>query len=124
MIGRRYCLGPKIGAGSFGEIYRAADVQTGEQVAAKLETKDTKHAQLKYEYSVYESIKKGTGFPNIRYFGSTDKHNVMVMDLLGSSLEALFSLCSRKFSLKTVLMLAIQLVKPLLLRIHLPLLPQ
>lgn len=50
------------------------------------------------------------GIPNVRWFGVEGDYNVLVMDLLGPSLEDLFNFCSRKLSLKSVLMLADQMV--------------
>ena len=46
----------------------------------------------------------------MRWFGVEGDYNVLVMDLLGPSLEDLFNFCNRKLSLKTVLMLADQMV--------------
>lgn len=50
------------------------------------------------------------GVPHLKWFGVESDYNVMVIDLLGPSLEDLFNYCNRKFTLKSVLMLADQLV--------------
>lgn len=109
-VGNKYRLGRKIGSGSFGEIYLGANIQTNEEVAIKLENVKTKHPQLLYESKLYRILQGGTGIPNVRWFGVEGDYNVLVMDLLGPSLEDLFNFCSRKFSLKTVLMLADQMI--------------
>ncbi|KAL9408350.1 hypothetical protein AB3S75_046834 [Citrus x aurantiifolia] len=110
VIGGKFKLGRKIGSGSFGELYLGVNVQTGEEVAVKLESGKTKHPQLHYESKLYMLLQGGTGVPHLKWFGVEGEYNVMVIDLLGPSLEDLFNYCNRKFSLKTVLMLADQLI--------------
>ncbi|KAL0396990.1 UNVERIFIED_CONTAM: Casein kinase-like protein 2 [Sesamum calycinum] len=109
-VGNKFRLGRKIGSGSFGEIYLGTNIQTNEEVAIKLENVKTKHPQLLYESKLYKLLQGGTGIPNVRWFGVEGDYNVLVMDLLGPSLEDLFNFCSRKLSLKTVLMLADQMI--------------
>ncbi|XP_061357976.1 casein kinase 1-like protein 3 isoform X2 [Gastrolobium bilobum] len=110
IIGAKYKLGRKIGSGSFGEIYLATHIDTFEIVAVKIENGKTKHPQLLYEAKLYNILQGGSGIPSIKWSGIDGEDNVLVMDLLGPSLEDLFGYCGRKFSLKTVLMLADQMM--------------
>ncbi|XP_069139943.1 casein kinase I-like [Argopecten irradians] len=106
----KYRLVRKIGSGSFGDIYLAIHIANGEEVAVKLESCKAKHPQLLYESKLYKILQGGVGIPHIRWWGSEQSYNILIMDLLGPSLEDLFNFCSRKFSMKTVLMLADQMI--------------
>jgi len=44
------------------------------------------------------------------YFGPSGRYNALVIELLSSSLEDLFDICGRRLTVKTVCMVATQLV--------------
>lgn len=110
LINGKYMMGQKFGSGAFGEIYMAVNTTTNEVVALKTEDSKSKHAQLLFEAKVLKALQGGVGVPTLFWFGIEINSNIMVMSLLGPSLEDLFNLCNRKFSLKTVLMLADQMI--------------
>ncbi|WZZ52936.1 hypothetical protein YC2023_053043 [Brassica napus] len=113
VIGGKFKLGRKLGSGSFGELYLGINIQTGEEVAVKLEPVKTRHPQLQYESKIYMHLQGGSefaGVPHLKWFGVEGDYSCMVIDLLGPSLEDLFNYCIRKFTLKSVLMLADQLI--------------
>lgn len=58
-VARKFRVGPKIGSGSFGEIYAGTNVHTGEEVAIKLEPLKSKHPQLLYESKIYRVLQGG-----------------------------------------------------------------
>ena len=64
---------------------------------------------------MYKTLAGAPGVPAVYWFGNEGDYNVMVLEYLGPSLEDLFNRCSRKFTLKTVLVLADQMVCMLLI---------
>ena len=117
-LGTNYILQSKhkLGSGSFGEIYRGKNKILNIDIAIKCESvKNNRHQRLKYEASVLKYLNGGgypppLGIPALYDFIPNEDYNYMMMDLLNSSLEELFDLCGRKFSLKTILSLGDQML--------------
>lgn len=104
----------EINHGAFGEIFHGINIKSNCEVAIKRECANTRHPQLFYEAKLYsylhnDVIAFSKGIPRIYYAGCENKANVMVMDLMGPSLEDVFNTCSRKLSLKSTLMLTDQI---------------
>eukprot|EP01121_Diplochlamys_sp_Union-15-3_P009010 TRINITY_DN2431_c0_g1_i1.p1 TRINITY_DN2431_c0_g1~~TRINITY_DN2431_c0_g1_i1.p1 ORF type:complete len:336 (-),score=35.70 TRINITY_DN2431_c0_g1_i1:136-1143(-) len=115
IVGNKYRIEKKLGAGSFGDIYLGVNkANNDEKVAIKLEVAKSKHEQLKHECQLYHTVNKykdSVGIPSTQWLGTEGDYNVMIMDVLGPSLEDLFNYCDRRFSIKTVIMLADQMIR-------------
>ena len=110
-IGNHYLiyLNKKLGNGAFGEIYLGLNMKTYEEVAIKLEKIKTKN-QLHHETRILKELEGGIGIPKIYYFHQLENYSCLIEELLGPSLENLFNFCNRQFSLKTTLILGIQMI--------------
>jgi len=81
------------------------------EVAIKMEHVSCHHPQINKEVYVLTQLQGGVGVPKFYKSFNFDEYNILVMEYLGPSIEDLFNICHRKFSLKTVLMLADQLIR-------------
>lgn len=110
IVGLHYKIGKKIGEGSFGVLFEGTNMINGLPVAIKFEPRKTEAPQLKDEYRTYKILAGTPGIPQAYYFGQEGLHNILVIDLLGPSLEDLFDWCGRRFSVKTVVQVAVQMI--------------
>ena len=101
----------KLGTGAFGTVYKALHNKSGNIVAVKIENKD-KHSRLVHEVKIYKALQKNNalGFPRLYDYMEKPQNNICIMDYLGPSLEDLFEFSNNTFSIKTVLMIGIQVL--------------
>ncbi|KAJ9442300.1 Discs overgrown protein kinase [Diplonema papillatum] len=114
MIAGRFQVLEKIGSGSFGVIHKGHDVVSGESVAIKLEPLKVKpsSSQLTREIAFYEKLAmdRVCGVAQVLWSGEEGDYRVMIMELLGPSLQDLLEYVGGRFSLKTTMLLATQMI--------------
>ncbi|ORY73601.1 kinase-like domain-containing protein [Leucosporidium creatinivorum] len=110
VVGGNFRVGRKIGEGSFGVCFEGVNLLNSQTVAIKFEPRKTDAPQLRDEYRSYKVLNGSPGVPQAYYFGQEGLHNILVIDLLGPSLEDLFDMCQRRFSVKTTAMTAKQMI--------------
>jgi len=104
----KYKCTKKLGEGSFGLIFKGE--YNNENYALKFEHKNSINL-LENEANIMIYL-KGPNIPYIKYFGTTENYNILIMQLLGRSLEDIFE--ERKyFTLKSVCMIAPQMISVL-----------
>ena len=91
MLNPTYKIINSIGEGQFGAVYKGLNIHTGEEVAIKMEKKDSygKTRMLKNEANIYMLMSSEKGFPRMKWYGRIENYCYMVFDLLGSSLREL-----------------------------------
>lgn len=117
----RWKLIEKLGAGGFGEVYSAADVDSDDIVAVKIEKEGHRSGEgiraggLYYEQKVYGCLNATelpvSGVVRKRWFGNERGNIVLLMDCLGPSLHDRLNKCGGNLSLKSVLMIGIQTLR-------------
>lgn len=75
-----------LGSGHFGDVYMGEHYQTGQKVAIKLEHRSGSIARREWEVM---RCMNGDGAPRVHYNGYHGRYYVMVMDLLGPTLQRL-----------------------------------
>lgn len=110
LINGRYKAERKIDHGTYSTVYLGIDKLSKKKVAIKVESVNAGRPTIPHESAVYQHLKNWDGFPHILYAGQEKGYNIIVMELLGASLKHVYNNLGNKFSLKTVLQLADQIL--------------
>ncbi|KAG7111475.1 Casein kinase I RAG8 like protein [Verticillium longisporum] len=100
----------RVGLGTFSAVYEGLRLLDHKQVAIKFEVGNSSFSQLQAESRTYKSLKGWNRAPDVVFFGDHGRSRLLVMDLLGPSLEDLLDYCGRRFTIETVVMIGVQLI--------------
>ena len=99
-----------LGKGGFGQIYLGRNIRENVPIAIKVE-ETSNRSHLRLEYEILKELQGGKGIPRIYKYRQGHNHNYLVMELLGKSLDKLFSDNDKYFSDKTIFQIGYQMIE-------------
>ena len=111
LIFSKYLIRKKIGKGSFGTVYQGLNTSNNEKIALKVEKREKNNKGTLEDEALRLVHLQGEGVPKLYCYGNNLAHNLLVEELLGKSLEDIFNSYGKPFSLKTVCVLGIEMIK-------------
>lgn len=103
-------INKQLGKGGFGQIYLGRNFRENYPIAIKVE-ESSNRSHLHLEYEILKDIQGGVGIPRIFKYKQGHNHNYLLMELLGKSLDKLFSENDKSFSYKTIFQIGYQMVE-------------
>ena len=100
----------QLGKGGFGQIYLGRNIKENTPIAIKVEDSSNR-SHLHLEYEILKDIQGGIGIPRIFKYRQGQKHNYLIMELLGKSIEKLFSDNEKCFTYKTIFQIGYQMIE-------------
>ena len=88
-VGGKFRLIQKINKGCYSEIWKAMNIEDKDLVAVKIEKNKCNQHDIHREARVYEVLGGGHGISDLHWSGLENDESVIVLDLLGPSLESL-----------------------------------
>ena len=111
LVFSKYLIRRRIGKGSFGTVYQGVNTETNEKIALKAEKRKKNETGTLENEALRLVYLQGEGIPRVHCYGNNQIHNLLVEELLGKSLEDIFNSYGKPFSLKTVCVLGMEMIK-------------
>jgi len=116
LIGNRFLLNVKIGAGNNGDVFVATDTTNNEEVAIKLakgghlESESRRYLAFIHDYQEQNHGCSPRGFPSLIWSGHAFRYYCIAYDLLGPTLDDLRRFCDGRFTEYTTFFLGEQIL--------------
>ncbi|XP_054169347.1 casein kinase I-like [Oppia nitens] len=110
----KYVLTEYIDSGSFSYIFKVKERNSSNNLVVKLESFETNSPQLGHEFAIYQLLRyqcSHQSIPKTYFFGEFLTYKALILEELGPNIATVFNNCNKKFTVKTITLLAIQMMK-------------